>query len=177
MKKVFLGILSFALFATAGLAQTGKNQLGVGAEAALPTGDLKDVSKAGIGITLKGMYGIGSAGKVTLTSGLISFSAKDELKDLLGASKITNTFIPVLAGYRHHFGGFFVEPQVGYGIFAGKIKGGEFAESSSEGAFTWAAGVGYVFNSIELGARYQSSHKDGESNALLGVRIAYNFSF
>lgn len=176
MKRVFVLILSIGFFATAGLAQSGKNQIGVGAEAGIPTADMGDATKLGLGVTVKGFYGIGNAGQLTLTSGLISFGAKKEIKELLDADKISTTLIPVLAGYRHHFNGLYVEPQVGYGIFAGKIKGGPFAESSSEGAFTWAAGVGYTFNAFEVGARYQSSHKDGTSNALVALRVGYNLS-
>jgi hypothetical protein len=51
-----------------------------------------------------------------------------------------------------------------------------FDGSDSEGAFTWAAGAGYVFNNIEVGARYQSSHKDGTSSSFFGVKIGYLFS-
>jgi hypothetical protein len=176
MKKVFLAILGIGLFSTVSLAQKGNNQISVGANLALPTGDSKDVSKAGFGGTIKGLYGIGNAGQLTLTSGFVSISAKEIYKHLLEADKISQSIIPVLAGYRHNFHGFFVEPQVGYGIYNVRIKGGDFAAKESDGAFTWAAGLGYVFKNIELGAQYQSAHKDGDSNALIGFRAAYNFS-
>ena len=45
----------------------------------------------------------------------------------------------------------------------------------SQGAFTWAAGVGYVFNNFEAGVRYQNMHKDGESSGFFGVRLGYLF--
>ena len=99
-----------------------------------------------------------------------------EYKDLLGADKITSTMIPLLAGYRHHFKGFYAEPQIGYGIYGVKIKGGDYAMKDSEGAFTWAIGAGYLFNNFEAGIRYQNMHKDGEGSGFFGVRLGYNFS-
>ena len=176
MKKVFLVLFSVSLFSLASFAQKGNNAIGVAAEVGLPTGDVADVSSIGLGGTVKGLYGIGTAGQLTFTTGYISFSGKKEIKDLLEADKVTNSLIPILAGYRHNFNGFFAEPQIGYSISKSKIKGGMFESSESDGAFTWAAGVGYKFNQFEVGARYQSMHKDGESSAFVGFRVGYNFS-
>lgn len=177
MKRVYLAILGTVLFAASGFAQKGNNAISVGAEAALPVGTLSDATSFGIGGSVKGLYGIGSAGQITLTSGYSTFSAKKELKELLGASKITQGVIPILAGYRHNFNGFFAEPQIGYGVYTGKIKGGMFESNSSEGAFTWAIGAGYVFNKkVEAGVRYQSGSSDGESSGFIGLRVGYNFS-
>lgn len=176
MKKFFLA-LGVSFVSLAGFAQTGNNQIGVGAELALPTGDMGDVYKAGIGVTVKGLYGIGEAGQITLTTGLISFGAKSDMADWLGADKIKSNIIPILAGYRHNFQGFYGEPQVGYSIASIKVKGGEFDGSDSDGAFTWGLNAGYVFNNkIDAGIRYQSSHKDGSSTAFFGIKVAYLFS-
>lgn len=175
MKRIFLA-MGISLISAIGFAQSGNNQIGVAAELGFPTGDQADGTKLGIGGTVKGLYGIGTAGQITFTTGYQIFSAKEEIKDLLEADKVSSSVIPLLAGYRHNFGGFYVEPQVGYGIYGSKIKGGMFDGSDSEGAFTWAAGVGYVFNNIELGARYQSAHKDGSSQAFFGIRVGYLFS-
>ncbi|MBL7745324.1 MAG: outer membrane beta-barrel protein [Chitinophagaceae bacterium] len=176
MKRVYVFILGAVLFSASGFAQKGNNQVGVAAELGLPTGDFGDFSKAGIGGSVKGLYGIGKAGQITLTTGILSFRAKSEFEEALEADKITQTVIPILAGYRHNFSGFYAEPQVGYGIYGAKIKGGIFDSKDSEGAFTWAIGVGYVVKGFEVGARYQSGHKDGDSNALIGFRVGYNFS-
>lgn len=175
MKRILLA-MSVSLFSAVGFAQSGNNQIGVAANVAFPTGDASDLYKLGLGGTVKGLYGIGSAGQITFTTGLISFSAKNEIKEALDADKINSSIIPLLAGYRHNFSGFYVEPQVGYAINSSKIKGGLFDGSDSEGAFTWAAGAGYVFNNIEVGARYQSSHKDGTTSSFFGVKIGYLFS-
>ncbi|MEI9809371.1 MAG: outer membrane beta-barrel protein [Bacteroidota bacterium] len=120
------------------------------------------------------MYGIGTAGQITFTTGYSGFKAKGSTDDF----KVTMRVIPLLAGYRHHFNGFFAEPQIGYGIYGMKIKGDDdFEGSDSEGAFTWAATVGYIFNKqVEVSARYQSGSKDGGNIPLFGLRVGYNFS-
>ena len=159
--------------AVGSFAQQGSFKISPAVEVAIPTGDAGETSKLGLGATVKGLYGISDAGQVSFTTGLLVAGAKNELKDLLGADKITSTMIPLLAGYRHNFGGFYAEPQVGYGIYGAKIKGGEYDSKESEGAFTWAAGAGYVFNNFEAGIRYQNMHKDGESSGFFGVRLGY----
>ena len=177
MKRVYLAILGTVLISAAGYAQKGNNAIGVAVDAAVPVGTLSDATSFGIGGTVKGLYGIGTAGQLTLTTGYSSFSAKKEVKEALGASKVTQGVIPILAGYRHNFNGFFAEPQIGYGIYTSKIKGGLFESDGSEGAFTWAIGGGYVFNKkFEAGVRYQSGTSDGESSGFIGIRVGYNFS-
>ena len=176
MKKALLVIFSIGLFSTIGFSQSGKNQIGVAAEIGIPTGDFGDLCKLGVGGTLKGLYGIGTAGQLTLTTGYISFGAKDEYKDLIGADKLTTSFIPILAGYRHNFDGFYAEPQVGYSIMNVKAKVGGVSGSESDGAFTWAVGFGYVISDFEVGAHYQSATKDGNSLSFVGFRIGYNFT-
>ena len=176
MKKVFFLIFGIIVISAVAVAQKGNNQITPAVEVAFPTGDAGEASPVGVGVTVKGLYGVGQAGQITLTTGYLSAGAKKEYKDLLGADKITSTMVPLLAGYRHHFKGFYAEPQVGYGIYGAKIKGGEYAGSDSQGAFTWAGGIGYIYKNVEVGARYQSMHKDGESSGFIGVRLGYNFS-
>jgi len=94
---------------------------------------------------------------------------------------MTMKVIPFLAGYRHHFGNLFAEPQIGYGIFKAKIKGGdddfEIDGKDSEGAFTWAIGGGYIFNEkIEAGIRYQNANKNDSGLGAFVLRVGYKFS-
>ncbi|MET0392773.1 MAG: outer membrane beta-barrel protein, partial [Chitinophagaceae bacterium] len=168
MKKVFLAICA-GVIGLVSYGQQGTTKIGIGAEVGIPTGDF-DAFKTGFGGYAKGLFGIGTAGQITFTSGYTTYEAKGSTS----SDKITYNIIPLLAGYRHNFSGFYVEPQVGYGIYGAKVKSGGISASSSDGAFTWAAGVGYVINdAIELGARYQSGHKDGSSTSLVGLRIGY----
>jgi len=157
-------------------AQTGNNQIGIALEVGVPMGDFGDAAKAGFGGLLRGAYGIGTAGHITLTTGYESFRSKSDLEDALGADKITYNIVPILAGYRHNFSGFYIEPQIGYGIYGSKIKGGTFDGSDSEGAFTFGGGLGYEKTGFEIGARIQAASKDGSTTSFIGFHVGYNFT-
>src|SRR3546814_282563 len=111
-KNIFKAtVLSVAmLFAcSSAFAQKGNNQVGAGIDLGLPMGDFGDGAKLGIGGTVKGMYGVGTAGQVELTLGYISFGAKENSS----VASASTSIIPIFAGYRHHFNGLYVEPQLG----------------------------------------------------------------
>src|SRR3984893_3061305 len=163
MKKIMLVLASALVFSAIGFAQKGHNQIGVAFEVGVPTGDFGTYSKTGFGGSVRGLFGIGTAGQITFTTGYTSF----KFKDIDAHSSI----IPLLAGYRHNFSGVFVEPQIGYGIYGAKVSGGS---SSSEGAFTWAIGAGYAKNGFEGGVRYQSATKDGSTLSVVGIHVGYN---
>jgi len=175
MKKLFIAIAIVTVSLTAS-AQKGNNQIGVGVDLGLPSSDFGDAAKFGFGGYLKAMYGIGSAGQITLTSGYTTYSAKDDVLNGSGADKIKYGIIPILAGYRHNFDGFYAEPQLGYSIFRSKWEGGGTSVSDSEGMFTWAVGFGYTMSGFDIGARYQSGSKDGTTIAVVGFRVGYSFS-
>ena len=170
MKKVLLGIAAvFALSAVN--AQSGKNQLGIGAEVGIPT---ESGSKAGFGGSLKYMHGVGTAGQVTLSAGALVQSDKE---DILGTEyKTTVTTIPILLGYRHYFSGFFIEPQAGYVSTKGKVKGGGDDFSASEGSFGYAFGLGYAMEQgLDLGVKYLNVAESG-AKGLIVFRVAWNIN-
>src|SRR5688572_31967097 len=111
MKKVFLA-MSIAVISATGYAQSGTTKIGVGADLGIPTGDFGDGFKTGFGGYAKGLFGIGEAGQITFTSGYSAFKAKGSTSE----EKATWSIIPLLAGYRHNFSGFYAEPQIGYTI-------------------------------------------------------------
>jgi hypothetical protein len=168
MRKIFLAtVLVVASFIGAN-AQSGNNQVGIAFDAGIPTGDLKDAVKTGFGGQVRGLLGVGTAGQVSLTVGWMTFKEKEET----GYNMKFNA-LPILAGYRHNFSGIYVEPQVGYGSYKFKMDG---FDGESEGAFTWAAGVGYAKSGVDVGVRYQSATKDGENLSLIGIHLGYNFT-
>jgi hypothetical protein len=123
---------------------------------------------------VKGILGVGNAGAVTFT---MSYSAFKEIADYGDDVATTATFVPILLGYRHNFNSFFVEPQIGYGLYPYKYESEDGFSTETEGAFTWAAGVGYVFNNnIEVSVRYQTANRLGYSIGIFGLRLGYNFS-
>ncbi|RYZ50637.1 MAG: hypothetical protein EOO14_19025 [Chitinophagaceae bacterium] len=168
MRKVFLTMAAVIAIASASFAQTGKNQLGIGAELGIGTS-----SGAGtvFGGTAKYLHGVGTAGQVTLTAGAMIDSESE------GEAKATATLIPILLGYRHNFNGLYVEPQAGYMMSKFKLKvGGEEVMSGSDGAFGYAIGGGYAFaNGLDLGVSFRNTTQTGSSGAIV-FRVGYNFS-
>jgi len=173
MKKVLLVMALFVATTMATFAQEGTFGLSVGVEGALPVGDWSDGFGVGIGGSLKGLYGVGNAGQVTLTTGYDRFGAKENDEDV----DVSLSMIPILAGYRHNFSSLYLEPQLGVSIVKTKADAGEFGDfSASSTEFTWAIGGGYVVGPIDLGLRYQSISGDGGSTGFIALKVAYGFS-
>jgi len=174
MRKIYMALLATILISASSYGQKGNNRIGVGADLGIPTGDFGSYFKTGIGFYAKGLFGVGKSGQVTLTTGYSSFKNAGDVADF-SASVGT---VPLLIGYRAIFNGFFIEPQMGYSILNFKAtsdEAGFFTQST--GAFTWAAGAGYVFNKqFEVSARYQGTSKNGSSLNFFGLRLGYNFS-
>lgn len=162
MKKILLTGLLGVIIATTAIAQKGDNKIGAGVDIGLPVGNFSTAYGVGLGISVKGLYGVGDAGHVTLTTGYSSFGGK---------SGFYNDYkfhiIPVLAGYRHSFNGPYVEPQLGISNLTTKVSGYKFSETK----FTWAIGGGYEIKSFDIGLRYQSAAELGQ----IALRLAYNF--
>lgn len=175
MKKLFLAT-AIAIVSLTASAQKGNNQIGIGVDLGLPSADFGDAAKFGFGGYVKGLYGIGTAGQITLTSGYTTYSGKDEITDAMGVDKVKYGLIPILAGYRHNFDGFYAEPQIGYQIARVKIEEGSESASDSQGMFAWAVGLGFAKSGFDAGVRYQSGSKDGATFAVVGFHIGYNFS-
>lgn len=171
MKKLLLGTSLFmtVLFTH---AQKAPNQLGVAAELGFPTGDFADGFKTGFGGSLKGLFGVSKDGQLSFTTGYTRYAFKDNEPGY----KASIGIIPFLAGYRQNFNGFYLEPQLGYGSYSARVKGNGITGSSSQGGFTYAAGLGYASKGFDIGARYQGSSVDGDNISLIGVHVGYNFS-
>jgi hypothetical protein len=158
------------LLAAVSHAQTGNNQIGIGAEINVPLGSFGDAYKTGFGGTIKGLYGIGKAGQLSLTTGYSAFKGKSETN--LGYSYAGQTFtmVPVLVGYRHHFTGLYVEPQLGVTINGTKASGVKVETMTK---FAFALNAGYEINGLDISLRY---HTEGDVLSLFAARIGYNFS-
>ena len=171
MKRIYMVLLATILISASSFAQKGKNQIGVGADVSMPTSDFGSYFKTGFGGYVKALLGVGKSGQVSFTSGYSSFKASGDLP-------LTLSIVPIMVGYRANFNGFFVEPQLGYSVVGGKmLTEDEGFQTDSEGAFMWAAGIGYQFtNKLEVSARYQMSSKAGTNLGAFGLRLGYNFS-
>jgi hypothetical protein len=164
MKKIYFVSLCLFAFSFVSVAQKGNNEIGIGAELNVPLGQLGDAYSAGFGGSVKGLYGVGTAGQLTLTVGYSGFKGKSGT--LYKDQKFS--LLPVLLGYRHHFSSFYVEPQVGVTTDKTKIPGFTFSETK----FTAALNVGYLIQGFDLSLRY---HTEGDVLSLFAVRAGYNF--
>ena len=174
MRKMYMVLLATILISASSFGQKGTSYIGVGGDLSLPTGDFGDYFKTGVGGYVKAMFGVGTAGQVTLTTGYTSFKEAGDWEDFTAVQGVA----PILFGYRHNFNGFFVEPQIGFGMYNYKETSTEWGYyKESGGGFTWAASVGYVFNKkFEVSARYQTGGNEGSSVSFFGLRVGYNFS-
>jgi hypothetical protein len=147
--------------------------VGGGADLSLPLGVFADDFNRGVGFYVKGLLGVGQSGAVTFTTG---YTGLKEIADFDETSTKAG-IVPLLVGYRHNFNGFFVEPQLGYGLYPYKHSSWEGFYTETGNAFTWALGAGYMFNNkIEVSARYQSGTSTGTTIGIFGLRLGYNFS-
>jgi len=172
MKIIVLYTLLLVTSITAA-AQKGNNQIGIGGEIGFPTGAFSNAVKTGLGGGVKFLIGAGRSGQVTFTAGYTSFSVKGS-----GSEYSANYgILPIMIGYRQFIvDGLYSEPQLGYGSYSIKVKGGGQTASTSRGAFTYAIGFGYVVDDVDIGIRYQDGKIDGDSFSYVGIRLGYNFA-
>lgn len=176
MKKILTCLLAIALV-TGLKAQEGFHTMSVGAEVALPLGNFSNAYNVGFGATGKVLYGISENGDITGTLGYMYFGIKNSNEYISGHMGM----IPIVAGYRHSFGEWYAEPQLGLHIVSSKVKmdlgglEGMFGAGSGSSSVTKLGiglGGGYQTGDWDLGARFQFI----DNLSFLGVRVAYNFA-
>jgi len=168
MKKMFL-VAAIASISISGSAQAGNNLIGVSLDIGIPVGDFADFAQLGIGGSVRGMYGVGRSGHVTLTTGYSYF----RWKDLVSGEDANSHIIPLLLGYRHNFSAFFIEPYAGYASYGEKYSYLNSNSSASLGSFAWGAGAGYGRGGFEGGVRYLGLTKEGTLSTIF-VYIGYD---
>lgn len=177
MKKLIIATLLALSAISYGYAQQGNIDINAGIDFGLPIGDFSDVYGFGYGATVKGLYGISDAGQVGLTLGYQRFGLKDDYDDMMSGSMGIS---PIFALYRHNLGGLYIEPQAGLSVNKVNLKitesdWGDFGGSASNTSFGYAVGLGYMFDKIDVSARYQGLTQSGENLSFIGLRIGYNF--
>ena len=85
--------------------------------------------------------------------------------------------VPIYAGLRYVLGNFTLEPQAGFAINKVVASSAAVSGSDTHTNFAWATGVGYMFDKVGLGVRYQSSEAHGSDANLsfVSIHLAYNF--
>ena len=168
MKRIYTLSITLFLLIQAGYAQKGNNQINLGPELDLPIGNFHTAYSVGFGGTIKGLYGVGTAGQISLTTGYLHFKGKSGSNNGYDYSGQTFAIIPYLLGYRHNFKPWYIEPQVGMASYTTKTSGFKFNETR----FTYGLGGGYTTSNLDLGLRFQSH----EGASLLAFRVAYNIN-
>ncbi|HUH47022.1 MAG TPA: hypothetical protein VLZ54_07730 [Arenibacter sp.] len=171
MKKQILFTAFSFFFAVSVMAQEGFHAIGVGAEVALPMGNFGDISNVGFGVTGKVFYGLNDNADITGTLGYLHFGL-DDTNYVSG----NISMVPIMFGYRHNFGGFYAEPQLGLVALRSKLDTnygfGLYGGSYSETKFSLSIGGGYAMGDWDFGLRYQLV----DNFNFLGLRVGYNFS-
>lgn len=170
-KHVLFTVFSF-FFAASIMAQEGFHAISVGAEVALPMGNFGDAYNIGFGATGKVFYGLNDNADITGTLGYLHFGM--EKTDYVSGNL---SMIPIMFGYRHDFGGFYAEPQLGLVAVRSKVDTvnlgfGTFGGTYSETKFSLSLGGGYAMGDWDFGLRYQII----DNLSFLGLRVGYNFS-
>lgn len=154
---------SFATFAQEGSTTTGF-KFSIGANAALPIGDLADISTFGGGLDVQGQYWFSEKFAATLDAGFTSLFGKDDFE--------STSLIPVRIGARYMVADqIYLTGKVGMGSLKYNADGAE-----SVTAFGYAIGAGYKINDMfDLGLTYDGYSKDSQTNSMINLRIGYTF--
>lgn len=147
--------------------------LGLGLEAAVPTGDFKNLYSFAPGLTIRASYKLGP-GFATLTTGGLIFIPKDLGE---GDNLHIGLQIPVKAGYKFIFKEhFFAMGEMGFSNFRSFFEGFDGnIESVGRTGFTVAPGVGFQAGAFEIGLRYEYTGFSGASLGTAALRLGFNF--
>lgn len=134
-------------------------------------------TKNGIGLGMKFLSGSNGKDFFSLNASFNLFPLKSTPYSEFGNKKT----LPLMTGYQRRFGNFYVEPQVGYGVYAGRMSGNQEVAYPSQGAFFWGVETGCVFKKLSIQFKYQSAHTSkneylGRSFSYVAAGVAYNIS-
>ncbi|WP_158825722.1 hypothetical protein [Mucilaginibacter lacusdianchii] len=140
-------------------------RLGIGAEAAIPTGNMRDLSHIAVGGTARLQYDIKGTTSLTLTSGYYNFFAREYVV------RPDYAIIPVKVGAKV----FFVPHAYIIGEIGAGLETKEYYGKNTK--LILAPGVGYATNSgVDIGLRYENiSGGSTPDFGMVALRIAYGF--
>jgi hypothetical protein len=152
---------------------TGKKfKVGLGLDAALPTGTLSQAYSIGGGLSLRFLYKITPEFGVTFTTGFDAFVPKN-LNNLTGSSKATLN-IPVKLGGRYKFTDKFygiMEVGTTHSITYYKDPITDKLAHISGNSFTYAPGIGVLLGGFDASLRYEGYRSAG----FIGLRLGFFF--
>ncbi|MEO7212531.1 hypothetical protein [Mucilaginibacter sp.] len=152
-------------------------RFGIGVEGLLPTGNLKEISKAGIGITPRLQYGVADNLALTLTSGYYNYFGKST--PIAGLDYKSYGMIPVKLGIKAFVSqNIYLGAEVGAGFETsnfGEVKGTSAGDVSKNTKLIASPGIGWANQKWDVGARYENFSGQGNNFGTVGLRIAYGF--
>ncbi|HKC37346.1 MAG TPA: hypothetical protein VKB95_14820 [Chitinophagaceae bacterium] len=167
MYKQILFFILFSILSFDINAQKGNTMLSVNGETTIPVFQ----NDLGFGFFLKGSYGIGKSGQLTLSGGVSKFNSKNSIE----TGKITTRLVPLLFGYKQNIRKFFIEPKIGLGELGGKILlNGDYSRPSVAALFG-GLGAGYTIKRFNLGINFLTVH--GIENNSAGIWYNKNFHY
>jgi hypothetical protein len=159
--------LFFTQQAKAQITPKGGWMFSIGADAGIPTGNLRISSNLVLGGTARFIYGVTDNFAVTLTSGADHFLSKE----LPGGGKF-NSFgvIPIKAGGRYFFvPSIYVSAEAGVAI-----------EETDSGVgntkFVLSPAVGWANKHWDVSARYDNLSGQQDLYGFVALRVAYGFA-
>jgi len=138
-------------------------KFGVGGTLSIPTGDLKENFTYGVGFEATGVYSFTDNIAAFAQAGIGVFKSADAFTGDAG----NVLHIPLLAGARFKFNGFFVGGGVGYGKWNTAYYGG--------GGLLYSPQVGYDFGSIHVLLHYTANKVDGGTLSYFGLKAFRTF--
>ena len=198
MKKVlFFALVAAVLVGLSGTANAAGNiSLGIGGNVLLPMGDFGDVADVGFGGTVRGQYMVNDMFSVTLTSGYLLWSGKDQTVLGVTVKGADIKGVPVLAGAKYYFGPsggtrFYGLGELGFMFTTVTVPSSSYTiagitfttpeVSASETDFSFSPGVGVELpmgsgnSALDIGVHFFSIGTSGTASNSIGGRVAYNF--
>jgi hypothetical protein len=147
-------------------------RFGVGVEAGVPVGDLRNFSHFALGGTARLQYGISNDVAFTLTSGYYNLFSRGGSSATVGnvtytANPKDQGIVPVKAGIKAYAGGGF--------YVAGEVGAGFETQYGKDTKLILAPGIGYSWSSVDLGVRYERFSGQNNNYGMLAARLAYGF--
>ncbi len=148
-------------------AQKGNNNLSLNVETSIPFFQ----NDYGVGFYVKGSYGMGTSGQVSLSAGISKFNLKNSVE----SPKVTTRVVPFLLSYKQYFGKLFIEPKFGFGELGGTLSmDGDYARPSVAAIFGGLS-AGFYLNKFNVGINFLTTH--GIENASAGLWNDKNFHY
>lgn len=172
MRRILLiAAAGFLMFNSARAQSKGhESKLGLGLDAAIPTGAYKDVADYGLGVSLLYQKPVTENLSITGNVGYLRFHGPAVFSNI----KYKEGYVPIKAGARY-----FIIP----GIYGAGELGISLSTANGYGsgtAFIYAPSLGTMFKitrtgMLDIGLRYENWARNNATRSFAGIRAGYNF--